>query len=388
MPLMIQHWPKMYLQVAGVAFLIAVVLMPIAMAVLRRLGVVDHVAANKIHKKPVVRGGGLVIFSAYAGAVLFSLDYSHPLKGILIGGFICLMVGALDDFLGGVPALLKLATLVAVTIVLAHYGVHLKVFRFYPLDVLVTLVWIVGITSAFNGLDNMDGLASGTTVIVSGMFMFIAVQAFLVVRTDTNLWWFGILAAALIGANLGFLVYNFHPARVFMGDSGSFFLGFTLAALGVMGEWNENRLIACVIPVLILAVPIFDFAYIIVARILRGETRSIRSVIEHCAPDHLSHRLTWLGFSQRKAVLFIYLMSVVLGISGILLRNSDSFVDLSLALCQGLLIVTIIIVLMAAGARVHARHEDEPDRPDQAGKAATTKPAHPEMANYTSPPQS
>lgn len=381
MPRMFEHWPKMYFQVAGVAFLIAVFLMPLAMAVLRRLGVVDPVSARKIHTKPVVRGGGIVIFCAYAGAVLYSLDYSHPLKGILIGGFICLLVGALDDILGGVPAVLKLATLIVVTIVLAHYGVHLKVFRFFPLDLVVTLIWIVGITSAFNGIDNMDGLASGTTVIVSAMFLFIAVQAFLVVRTDTNLWWFGILAAALIGSNLGFLVYNVHPARVFMGDSGSFFLGFTLAALGVMGEWNDNRIIACVIPVLILAVPIFDFAYIIVARILRGETRSVRAVIEHCAPDHLSHRLTWLGFSQRKAVAIIYLMSLALGISGILLRNSESLVDLTLALFQGLLIVTIIIVLMAAGARAHARAEAQP-------KAEMTpqKPLQkPEPANYIAP---
>ena len=369
----------MYLEVAGVAFLIAVVLMPMAIAALKRLGVVDQVTNGKIHARPVVRGGGLVIFSAFAGAVLYSLDYSLPLKGILIGGFICLLVGALDDILGGVPAVLKLATLIVVTVVLAHYGVHLKVFRYYPLDLLITLIWIVGITSAFNGLDNMDGLASGTTVVVSGMFLFIAVQAFLVLRTDTNLWWFGILASALIGANLGFLVFNFHPARVFMGDSGSFFLGFTLAALGVMGEWNDNRIIACMIPVLILAVPIFDFAYIIIARILRGETRTIRSVIEHCAADHLSHRLTWLGFSQRQAVMFIYLISLALGISGILLRNSESMADVTLALFQGLAILTIIIVLMTAGARAHKREVEPPIAADP-----TPKPMRgPEPANYT-----
>ena len=170
---------------------------------------------------------------------------------------------------------------------------------------------------------------------------------------ETSLSWFGLLAAGLIGANLGFIVYNFKPARIFMGDSGSFFLGFTLAALGVMGEWSENRVVSISIPVLILGVPIFDFAYILIARILRGETKSIRQVIEHCAPDHLSHRLVWIGFSQRKSVLFIYLTSIAMGISGVLLRNSTSYLDTVLAFVQGLAIVVIVIVLMSTAARRH-----------------------------------
>ena len=130
--------------------------------------------------------------------------------------------------------------------------------------------------------------------------------------------------AGLFGANLAFLIFNFRPARIFMGDAGSFFLGFTLAALGVMGKWNENRLIAAVIPVLILGVPIADFAYVLVTRILRGETRTLRSVIAHCGLDHFSHRLIWIGFTQRKAVLFIYLVCVALGITGILLRSATN----------------------------------------------------------------
>jgi UDP-GlcNAc:undecaprenyl-phosphate GlcNAc-1-phosphate transferase len=100
-------------------------------------------------------------------------------------------------------------------------------------------------------------------------------------------------------------------------------------------------------------VPIFDFAYIIIARILRGETRTIRDVIEHCAPDHLSHRLVWIGFSQRKAVTFIYLIAVSMGVSGILLRNSASLFDTALALFQGIAIVLIVVILMATAARRH-----------------------------------
>jgi UDP-GlcNAc:undecaprenyl-phosphate GlcNAc-1-phosphate transferase len=204
----------------------------------------------------------------------------------------------------------------------------------------------------------MDGLASGIAVIVAAMFFVIALQAYLMLGGETSLSWFGMLAIGLVGANLGFLVYNFHPAQVFMGDAGSFFLGFTLAALGVMGEWTENRLISCAIPMLILGVPLFDFSYILIARILRGETRTLRAIIDHCAPDHLSHRLLWIGFRQRTAVFFIYLISIALGVSGILLRNSESYLDTELALLQGVAILAIVIVLMASAARAHKKGEN------------------------------
>ncbi len=241
------------------------------------------------------------------------------------------------------------------TLILAYFGVRLNIFHNALLDIGLTALWIVGVTSAFNGIDNMDGLASGVSIIVASMFFIIALQAYLVTSTETSLSWFGMLSIGLIGANLGFLIYNFNPAKIFMGDSGSFFLGFTLAALSVMGEWSENRIVSCAIPVLILGVPLFDFAYILIARVYRGETRTLRQVIDHCAPDHLSHRLVWFGFTPRKAVLLIYLISIVLGVTGVLLRNTESMLDTQLALMQGGVIVAIVIVLMATAARKHKR---------------------------------
>jgi len=347
------YWPRTYLLVGCTAFILAALLMPLAILLLRKLGMMDAVAANKIHTRPVPRGGGIIIFIAFAVAVLLPGYRSDGMNGIMLGAFICLVVGALDDYFGGIPGFYKLITLVAATLILSQYGVRINIFQNAFLDVAVTILWIVGVTSAFNGTDNMDGLASGLAVIVAGMFFIIALQAYAVTSTETSLSWFGMLAVGLIGANLGFLIYNSKPALVFMGDSGSFFLGFTLAALGVMGEWTENRIISCTIPILILGVPLFDFAYIIIARIVRGETRTLRDIIDHCAPDHLSHRLVWFGFTQRQAVLFIYLISVTLGISGILLRNTTSLLDSQLALFQGLAIVTIIIILMVLAARRH-----------------------------------
>jgi len=342
---------RVYLQVGSMAFVLSALGMPIAMYLLRRFNVMDRVEDNKIHTHPVPRGGGIVIFLAFAVAVVVPWYRDNPMNGVLIGSAICMAVGAVDDIRGGISAVVKFITLVGTTLILSFYGVRLDVFSWAPLDLLITMVWIVGVTSAFNGIDNMDGLAAGVATIVSAMYLVIAVQAYLAVGSETNLTWFGLLASGLIGANLGFLIYNFKPARIFMGDSGSFFLGFTLAALGVMGEWNSNPIIACSIPVLILGVPIFDFTYILIARILSGETRTVRSIISHCAPDHLSHRLVWMGFSQRYAVLFIYLVCTALGVTGILLRNSSSYFENAIGLFQGFAIIFIVMILMLTAAR-------------------------------------
>ena len=356
-------WPILYLYTAGIAFILAAFLMPACVRLLRRYNVMDELSDAKIHSTPTPRGGGIVIFIAFAVAVILPNYRDNPMKGVLLGSFICLMVGAIDDLRGGVPAVIKLGALTAATLVMSFFGVHLNLFGYYPLDLFLTWLWIVGVTSAFNGIDNMDGQAAGVAVIVSAMYLTIAVDSYFTAVTETTLSWFGLLASGLIGANLGFLLYNFKPAKVFMGDSGSFFLGFTLAALGVMGEWADHRVVACTIPILILGVPIFDFAYIIVTRILKGETRTIRDVVEHCAPDHLSHRLVWFGFSQRKAVLFIYMISLVLGISGLLLRNSTRPFDSVLGLVQGGSVLLLIVVLMVTAESRRAKSAARDTKP-------------------------
>lgn len=365
---MIQHihyWPRIYIQVGCTAFAIAALAMPVGILLLRRFGVVDGVVPEKIHRAPVVRGGGVIIFIAFAVAVLIPNYRSDAMNGVLIGAFLCLVVGALDDFFGGIPAMWKFLTLVLVTGVLYRFGVRVNLFPWDALDVAFTLLWIVGVTSAFNGIDNMDGLAGGTAVIASAMFLTIAVQSVLIAGGETSVSWFGMLASGLLGACLGFLIFNFKPARVFMGDSGSFFIGFLVAALGVMGEWSENRIVSCTVPILILGIPVFDFAFVIISRILNGQTRTVREVIEHCSTDHLSHRLVWIGFSERKAVFLIYLMAFAMGVSGILLHNSESLLDGMLALGQGLSIVAVIAILMATAKRHVEKRRQLPDNVEE-----------------------
>ncbi|NIA14962.1 MAG: hypothetical protein GWP08_12880 [Nitrospiraceae bacterium] len=352
------YWPRTYLTVGLMAFVLSAIGMPVAIVALRKLGVVDHVAEGKLHRKPVPRGGGIVLFLAFAVAVVYPGYRSTAFNGVMVGAFICMALGALDDFLGGsIPGVFKLAVLVVATLVLEPFGVRLNLFQIWPLDTLLTVLWIVGVTSAFNGMDNMDGLASGIATIVAALYLLIAIQVWLVSRTETSLSWFGMLAAGLVGANLGFLLFNFKPARIFMGDSGSFFVGYVLAALGVMGEWTESPYVSSMIPILLLGVPLFDFAYIIIARILTGKTRSMTTVINHCALDHLSHRLTWMGFSQRQAVLFIYLVCLALGATGILVRNSVNYLDSALGLLQGCAIVAVVVVLMRSANRRQRRSQ-------------------------------
>ncbi|MFP6583490.1 MAG: MraY family glycosyltransferase [Candidatus Hydrogenedentota bacterium] len=206
-------WPTLYIYTGLMAFVLSAAMMPMAIHLLRRFNVMDAPSAEKIHTKPVPRGGGIVIFIAFAIAVVFPNYRDNPMMGVLIGSFICLMVGALDDIRGGVPAVLKFGALIAATLVMSSFGVRLDLFDNYYLNLALTFLWIVGVTSAFNGIDNMDGLASGVAVIVSGMYLAIALDSYSAAGTETSLSWFGLLAAGLIGSNLGFLIFNFKPAK-------------------------------------------------------------------------------------------------------------------------------------------------------------------------------
>lgn len=342
------YWPQTYLFVGLAAFACTAIAMPMAIALMRRFQFVDLPEEGKIHARPVPRGAGVIMWCAFAAAVLLPDYRSHAMNGVLIGSFLCMLTGAVDDFIIRIPGFYKLAVLFLVTLILSWFGVRTSLFHIPWLDTLVTLLWIAGVTSAFNGADNMDGAAGGIAAMVCGCFFVIALQAELTSRYETSLAWFGMLAIALVGVCAGFLLYNWKPAKAFMGDSGSLFLGFMLAALSVMGEWTEEAWLSALVPVLILGVPLFDFAYVLLTRIVRGETRTLRSVIDHCAPDHLSHRLVLMGFSQRKAVLFIYVFCFALGATGVLIRNSSGLFDGVLAVLQGVAILAMILGLMAA----------------------------------------
>jgi UDP-GlcNAc:undecaprenyl-phosphate GlcNAc-1-phosphate transferase len=203
------------------------------------------------------------------------------------------------------------------------YGVVVHVFPNYLINVMCTIIGLVGITNALNFLDNMDGLAAGLACICSFGIAAIAYR--------TGQRWLVFLSVSLLGSILGFLRYNFKPAKIFMGDSGSTFLGFTIAAMIIMATWSEYRIVAITIPVLILGIMIFDTTLITILRILEGKVRTFRQWLEHADTDHLSHRLADMGLSHRETVMFIYICNMILvGIAISLPRNGVKSASLAL----------------------------------------------------------
>lgn len=320
------------IKIFGVALLITLAVTPMVKVVAQKLGAIDYPAETKPHARPTPRIGGLAVFLGFAGPLLCFGPLDDRQLGIILGGSFVVTMGLVDD-IKGLSATIKLFLLLGITYLLSRHGIILALFDNYYLNLLFTLLWIVGVTSAFNASDTMDGLATGLA--------FIAAFAFMLVSIQTYQWAWALLTCALMGSTLGFLRYNYSDASIFLGDSGSFFLGYILATLGVMGEWSTHPIKASVVPILILGVIIFDFLYTISKRFTEGTTQTIREAITYHGVDHLPHRLVAMGLSRREAVALIYLVSLVVSISAVVLRNARP-VDALLLLLQFSLIFLVV----------------------------------------------
>ncbi len=295
------------------ALLFAVSATPGARWLALKLGIIDQPASRKVHVTPVPRFGGVAMYGAVVVALLiFRERYRFDqLVSILLGATWVSFLGVWDDRWGMRP-LLKLAGQILAALILIATGVQVQFLRLEILNWLVTAIWVVGLTNAFNFLDNMDGLSGGIAAIASAFFLLMAVQ--------NGQYLVGGLSAALLGASVGFLVYNFNPASIFMGDTGSLFLGFMLASLGIKLRFPANiDSITWMVPVIVLGVPIFDMALVVFSRIRRG--------LHPVTPgkDHTSHRLVRMGFTQREAVMLLYLMGGMLGMVAVFVTQADWF---------------------------------------------------------------
>ncbi|HEY9722158.1 MAG TPA: MraY family glycosyltransferase [Oscillatoriaceae cyanobacterium] len=308
-----QFWP--YLVTLLVAWLATDLLIPWVTRLAYKLGRVDTPDARKVHTVPIPRLGGVAIFLGFSIAVA-AIEWlvpgplfprTGPYVGLIAGGALIFLLGIADD-LKPLPAKFKLLMQIAAAGLAVYFGVRID-FLSNPQGGLIllapsiaiplTIFWLVGITNTINLIDGLDGLAGGVSLIAASTTAVIAWQ--------THQPLIALVAIALIGATIGFLRYNWNPAKIFMGDSGSLFLGFTLATLSVIGVLKLVATAALLVPVLILGVPIFDTAFAIVRRAL--QRRPIFS------PDrgHLHHRLLGLGLSQRRAVIVIYGICLLLG---------------------------------------------------------------------------
>jgi UDP-GlcNAc:undecaprenyl-phosphate GlcNAc-1-phosphate transferase len=283
-----------------------------------RLGIVDLPGPRKVHRSPMPLLGGFAIYCGAVPAAIFSIDgpARSQIVGIMVGATLLLIVGTLDDrgLLHHQVKLLLAMPVSAVVLILSGIQYHLPpaqlpVASARIVDFAITVLWVVGITAAFSILDHMDGLAGGITAITSFFFAILAIL-------DGQLL-VGTLGAAMFGACLGFLRWNFNPAKIFMGDGGAMFLGFMMATLGL--KLRSQGLPAStqwLIPVLVLAVPIFDTTLVSISRTRRGLVPFLAA-----GADHSAHRLANIGLKQRGAVLILYAAAIMSGVVTLFLRR-------------------------------------------------------------------
>ncbi len=320
------------------AFFIALasvlVLTPLVIRLAPRFGFIAHPAGSRWHKEPTPLMGGLAIFAGVAIALVFFLPRFWDLRllGFSLGGLIVFGVGLWDDVKSLRPVTKLLGQIVAACIVVSTgIGFNFGEQGFFA--IMLTIFWISSVTNAFNLMDNMDGLCAGTTCI-SGLVLL----AYAFIQTDPVV---GLIAAAFVGASLGFLRYNFSPASIFMGDSGSMLMGYALAVLAIMatGKGVGNFVATLAVPVLVLGVPIFDTALVSFSRFFMGKR------ISQGGTDHTSHRLVILGLSERKTVLLIYAFSFILGASAFLYAylNFSIVIVISVVLLSGCVVFGLFL---------------------------------------------
>ncbi len=327
------------------ALTLSLLLTPFVGRLARRRGLVDLPSRRKVHSRPVPRVGGIAIFAAFV--LTFGISYLVPalrgepalagrqFAGLLAGGALIFALGLLDDFLGLSPGLKilvqALVGLIAYSCGLGFHSLQLpgtSIIQLGILSIPVTILWYVLVINAFNLIDGLDGLAAGIAV-----FSCLILLVLGLLRS-------GIIAcvglAALAGASLGFLRYNFNPATIFMGDGGSYFIGFTLAALSILGSLKTQASVTILIPIIALGLPLMEVIWSGLRRFLMGQA------LFGADKDHLHHRLLRLGYTHRKAVLVLYGLALTLGLTALILVDANDRVASIVLVAIGLVAVVII----------------------------------------------
>jgi UDP-GlcNAc:undecaprenyl-phosphate GlcNAc-1-phosphate transferase len=328
----------------AVSFALALALTPVVRALARRWDFVAKPKIDRWHKNPTAMMGGVGIWLAVVGTYLVLVP--HTKQGWVVVGAASFLffVGLIDDWLHVKPYQ-KLIGQVIGTAIVVNYGLVLPWTRSLPVNMLITIFWLIGITNAINLLDNMDGLATGIAAIASCFLTF----NFLTGNQMTEAVMMAVFAAAL----LGFLIYNSNPASIFMGDSGSMFIGFFLAGaalVNVSGGRSRSFVPVLAVPILVLFIPIFDTTFVTILRKLSGRAAS------QGGRDHTSHRLVALGMSERRAVWMLYGLAGLSGFLAIMVRQLKA--DVSLALLAGFTLVLTLLGVYLAGVKGYDEEED------------------------------
>jgi UDP-GlcNAc:undecaprenyl-phosphate/decaprenyl-phosphate GlcNAc-1-phosphate transferase len=322
----------------ALSLIVSLAVTPLVIKFAKRFGFVDKPDYRKVHKKLMPRIGGLSIVIGATAGLLYLNNLITTLWPVLLGGAIIIIVGVLDDKLTLSPkAKLVGQILAACIVVFADFKIDFITLPFVTdriylgnFSYLFGILWIVGITNAINLIDGLDGLAGGVSIIAMTTIATLAAMngQFMVVG----------LTVILIGGTIGFLFFNFNPAKIFMGDTGALFLGYCISIISLLGLYKSVTIFSLIVPIIILAIPIFDTFFAIIRRILNKQSIS--------APDksHLHHRLLEMGFSHRETVLIIYAIGAFFGLCAILFTKST--------LWGAILFSLVLIVLIQLTAEV------------------------------------
>jgi len=320
------------------SFFISFLLTPICRLIAVSLKIFDYpVSEIKTHKTPVPYLGGLAIaISFYLTLFLVRITTHFPtgtlysLRGIIFGGLIIIIIGLIDDFkYKGIHFTTKFLGEILAALILIHYGIKINFISPSWFALAITLIWVVGITNAFNLVDVMDGLSSGITIIAS-------LGLFFVTKYIEEEIYVSYAVLSLAGACLGFIPYNLsNKYKIFMGDTGALFLGFVLSALTVGGKYSSNNHLGVLSPIIILLIPIYETFLISILRLSRGQSPFIGS------KDHFSLRLLSIGLPKHKVLLVTYTIAIFLNIIGILIVLSKN-----LYLPIGLILVLALFILL------------------------------------------
>lgn len=331
-----------------ISFFVSTLLIPVSIVLALKYHVLDVPSERKVHKVITPRLGGLAVYGATVLTLLRNDQWSTPLAALALAGSVIFLMGAWEDA-RGLSATVRLFGQLAASLIAISGGVCVHFLPEVPgkgfLEAALTAFWLIGITNAINFLDGIDGLAAGMGALCSALFLSIAwpgKQRFLA-------WG----SSALAGACLGFLPYNWTPARVFLGDGGATFIGFMLAGFAVIGTYSDQyRLVALATPLLVLGIPIFDMIYTTLSRVRRGAVRTVKEWIEFTGRDHFHHRLMKLGLSAPGAVQFILLTNLCIGLGALVIRHTYSRLASALLLAQTFLLFVLIVILMLLGREI------------------------------------
>lgn len=336
----------------SIAFMTALMATPYTIKIAKKLGAVDNPKdERRINKVTMPRLGGLAVILGFIVSIVYLLvvlsiegnidlskdSYNSKILGFALGGLIICGVCFIDD-VKGLPAMVKLLAQMLAAGVAIYFGVRmenidipfLEISGNKVIETIITFCWIIGITNAMNLIDGLDGLSTGISIISClSLLTIFALNGSPLISI--------ILITALGGALIGFLPYNFNPARTFIGDTGSNFLGYCLSIISILGVAKTYTAIVIVAPIIVLGLPIFDTIFAIIRRVIKG--KSLKAIVE---PDagHLHHRMLKKGFTQKQAVLLLYGLSAILGMFAIIWIDSGIWKALSFA------IIMILIVLI------------------------------------------